>query len=95
METTTKFTAKTRLELWHLGDLVETGEDTHEGLSLLKAAGVQYQQDWAKVSPFVGQMSIERVWSGPRTYQEELWTWDGKKVWTILNSVNEQFWHGK
>jgi hypothetical protein len=84
--------AKTRLELWHLGDLVGTGEDSPNGLLLLKAEGVEYQQDWAKVSPFVGQMSIERVWSGPRTYQQELWTWDGKKVWNILNSVNERFW---
>jgi len=86
---------KTRLELWHLGDLVGTGEDSPNGLLLLKAEGVEYQQDWAKVSPFVGQMSIERVWvTGPVSGlgSQEIWTWNGKKVWNILNSVNERFW---
>ena len=72
--------ANNTLELWHLGDLVKTGEDTHEGLFLLKAAGVQYLEDWeATGRPFEGEMVISECYS--TLTGREIWTWDGKKVW--------------
>tara|TARA_Y100000310_G_scaffold186420_1_gene186577 strand:- start:1 stop:252 length:252 start_codon:yes stop_codon:yes gene_type:complete len=77
--------ADNTLSLWHLGDLVGTGENSPNGLLLLKAEGVQYQQDWAKISPFVGEMVISEDIKDPKAIEgfrvSEIWAWDGKKVW--------------